>query len=89
MINLAITTNQKNLSKLRKTFPNISFKNLHHDIFNRINDKIDNSFKDLEGSFLELESIIYKSLEKENIEFSIYHRKKNPYSIWKKINKGL
>ena len=69
------------------TLENISFKNLHPDIFNRINDKIDNSFKDLEGSFLELESIIYKSLEKENIEFSIYHRKKNPYSIWKKINK--
>ena len=69
------------------TLENISFKNLHPDIFNRINDKIDNSFKNLEGSFLELESIIYKSLEKENIEFSIYHRKKNPYSIWKKINK--
>ena len=66
---------------------NISFKNLHPDIFNRINDKIDNSFKNLEDSFLELESIIHKALEKENIEFSIYHRKKNPYSIWKKINK--
>ena len=69
------------------TLENISFKNLHPDIFNRINDKIDNSFKNLEESFLELESIIHKSLEKENIEFSIYHRKKNPYSIWKKINK--
>ena len=69
------------------TLENISFKNLHPDIFNRINDKIDNSFKNLEDSFLELESIIHKALEKENIEFSIYHRKKNPYSIWKKINK--
>ena len=69
------------------TLENISFKNLHPDIFNRINDKIDNSFKNLENSFLELESIIHKALEKENIEFSIYHRKKNPYSIWKKINK--
>ena len=69
------------------TLENISFKNLHPDIFNRINDKIDNSFKNLEDSFLELESIIQKSLEKEDIEFSIYHRKKNPYSIWKKINK--
>ena len=69
------------------TLENISFKNLHPDIYNRINDKIDNSFKNLEDSFLELESIIHKSLEKEDIEFSIYHRKKNPYSIWKKINK--
>ena len=69
------------------TLENISFKNLRPDIFNRINDKIDNSFKNLEDSFLELESIIHKALEKENIEFSIYHRKKNPYSIWKKINK--
>ena len=69
------------------TLENISFKNLHPDIYNRINDKIDNSFKNLEHSFLELESIIHKSLEKENVEFSIHHRKKNPYSIWKKINK--
>ena len=37
---------------------NISFKNLHPDIFNRINDKIDNTFKNLEGSFIDLENLM-------------------------------
>jgi len=71
----------------KSTLENISFKNLYPDIFNRINDKINNTFKNLEGSFQELESIIYEFLEKDNIDSVIQYRKKNPYSIWKKINK--
>jgi len=71
----------------KSTLENISFKNLHPDIYNRINDKIDNTFKDLEGSFKELESIIDDHLSKEEIKTNILYRKKNPYSIWKKINK--
>ena len=66
---------------------NISFKNLHPDIYNRINDKIDNTFKNLESSFHELENIINSFIFKENIQVEIYYRKKAPYSIWKKINK--
>jgi len=66
---------------------NISFKNLHPDIYNRINDKIDNTFKNLESSFRELENIINSFIFKENIQVEIYYRKKAPYSIWKKINK--
>tara|TARA_A100001015_G_scaffold93031_1_gene103485 strand:- start:480 stop:2621 length:2142 start_codon:yes stop_codon:yes gene_type:complete len=71
----------------KSTLENISFKNLHPDIYNRINDKINNTFKDLEGSFKELESIIDDYLSKEEIKTNILYRKKNPYSIWKKINK--
>ena len=66
---------------------NISFKNLHPDIYNRINDKIDNTFKNLESSFHDLENIINNFILKENINVKIYYRKKAPYSIWKKINK--
>ena len=66
---------------------NISFKNLHPDIYNRINDKIDNTFKNLESSFRDLENIINNFILKENINVKIYYRKKAPYSIWKKINK--
>ena len=71
----------------KSTLENISFKNLHADIYNRINDKINNTFKDLEDSFKELESIIDDHLSKEEIKTDILYRKKNPYSIWKKINK--
>ncbi len=66
---------------------NISFKNLHPDIYNRINDKIDNTFKNLESSFRDLENIINNFILKENINVKIHYRKKAPYSIWKKINK--
>ena len=66
---------------------NISFKNLHPDIYNRINDKIDNTFKNLESSFRELENLINDFIFKENIQVKIHYRKKAPYSIWKKINK--
>ena len=66
---------------------NISFKNLHPDIYNRINDKIDNTFQNLESSFRELENIINSFILKENLQVEIYYRKKAPYSIWKKINK--
>ena len=66
---------------------NISFKNLHPDIYNRINDKIDNTFKNLESSFRDLENIINNFILKENINVKIHYRKKEPYSIWKKINK--
>ncbi|GIR66533.1 MAG: hypothetical protein CM15mP70_16400 [Pelagibacteraceae bacterium] len=68
-------------------FRNISFKNLHPDIYNRINDKIDNTFKNLENSFKELEKITNSFVSKENIQAEIHYRKKAPYSIWKKINK--
>ena len=61
----------------KSVLENISFKNLHPDIYNRINDKIDNTFKNLESSFHDL----------ENINVKIHYRKKAPYSIWKKINK--
>jgi len=66
---------------------NISFKNLHPDIYNRINDKIDNTFKNLESSFRELENLINDFIFNENIQVKIHYRKKAPYSIWKKINK--
>ena len=66
---------------------NISFKNLHPDIFNRINDKIDNTFKNLESSFIDLENLMKEQLSKSDIDAEIHYRKKNPYSIWKKINK--
>ena len=66
---------------------NISFKNLHPDIYNRINDKIDNTFQNLESSFRELENIINNFIFKDNIQVKINYRKKAPYSIWKKINK--
>ena len=46
---------------------NISFKNLHPDIFNRINDKIDNTFKNLEGSFIDLENLMREQLSKSDI----------------------
>ena len=71
----------------KSTLENISFKNLHPDIYNRINDKIDNTFKNLENSFKELEKITNSFISKENIQAEIHYRKKAPYSIWKKINK--
>ena len=71
----------------KSTLENISFKNLHPDIYNRINDKINNTFKDLETSFKELKEIIDDHLSKDYISTNILYRKKNPYSIWKKINK--
>ena len=71
----------------KSTLENISFKNLHPDIYNRINDKIDNTFKNLENSFKELEKITNSFISKENIQAKIHYRKKAPYSIWKKINK--
>ena len=71
----------------KSTLENISFKNLHPDIYNRINDKIDNTFKNLESSFKELEKITNSFVSKENIQAEIHYRKKAPYSIWKKINK--
>ena len=71
----------------KSTLENISFKNLHPDIFNRINDKINFTFENLEDSFNNLESTIKNLLKKEGVEANIQYRKKNPYSIWKKINK--
>ena len=71
----------------KSTLENISSKNLHPDIYNRINDKIDNTFKNLENSFKELEKITNSFISKENIQAEIHYRKKAPYSIWKKINK--
>ena len=71
----------------KSTLENISFKNLHPDIYNRINDKIDNTFKNLENSFKELEKITNSFILKDNIQAEIHYRKKAPYSIWKKINK--
>ena len=71
----------------KSVLENISFKNLHPDIYNRINDKIDNTFKNLESSFRDLENIINNFIHKENINVKIHYRKKEPYSIWKKINK--
>src|SRR5210317_178732 len=71
----------------KSVLENISFKNLHPDIYNRINDKIDNTFKNLGSSFHELENIINNFIHKENINVKIHFRKKAPYSIWKKINK--
>ena len=71
----------------KSVLENISFKNLHPDIYNRINDKIDNTFKNLESSFHDLENIINNFILKENINVKIHYRKKAPYSIWKKINK--
>ena len=71
----------------KSTLENISFKNLHPDIFNRINDKINLTFENLEDSFNNLESTIKNLLKKEGVEANIQYRKKNPYSIWKKINK--
>ncbi len=71
----------------KSTLENISFKNLHPDIYNRINDKIDNTFKNLEKSFKDLEKITNSFIFKDNIQAEIHYRKKAPYSIWKKINK--
>ena len=75
------------LENWKYTLENISFKNLHPDIYNRINDKIDNTFKNLEKSFKELEKITNSFILKDNIQAEIHYRKKAPYSIWKKINK--
>ena len=71
----------------KSVLENISFKNLHPDIYNRINDKINNTFKDLESSFYELENTFNNFIIRENINVEIHYRKKAPYSIWKKINK--
>ena len=71
----------------KSTLENISFKNLHPDIFNRINDKINLTFENLEETFNNLETNLDELLKKEGVEAIIQYRKKNPYSIWKKINK--
>ncbi len=71
----------------KSTLENISFKNLHPDIFNRINDKINLTFENLEETFNNLETNLDDLLKKEGVEAKIQYRKKNPYSIWKKINK--
>ncbi len=71
----------------KSTLENISFKNLHPDIFNRINDKINLTFENLEETFNNLETNLDDLLKKEGVEATIQYRKKNPYSIWKKINK--
>jgi GTP pyrophosphokinase len=55
----------------KSTLENISFKNLHPDIYNRINDKINNTFKDLETSFKELKEIIDDHLSKDYIGTNI------------------
>ena len=60
----------------KSTLENISFKNLHPDIYNRINDKINNTFKDLETSFKELKEIIDDHLSKDYIGTNILYRKK-------------
>ena len=44
-------------------------------------------FKNLEGSFIDLENLMREQLSKSDIDAEIHYRKKNPYSIWKKINK--
>ena len=56
----------------KSTLENISFKNLHPDIYNRINDKIDNTFKNLENSFKELEKITNSFISKANIQAEIH-----------------
>ena len=71
----------------KSTLENIAFKNLHPDIFNRINDKINLTFENLEETFNNLETNLDDLLKKEGVEATIQYRKKNPYSIWKKINK--
>ena len=65
----------------------ISFKNLHPDIYNRINDKINNTYEDLETSFGNLKEIASSRILKNNLNAEILYRKKSPYSIWKKLNK--
>ncbi|MDG2007194.1 MAG: RelA/SpoT family protein [Alphaproteobacteria bacterium] len=65
----------------------ISFKNLHPDIYNRINDKINNTYEDLEISFSNLKEIASSRILKNNLNAEILYRKKSPYSIWKKLNK--
>ena len=65
----------------------ISFKNLHPDIYNRINDKINNTYEDLETSFGNLKEIATSRILKNNLNAEILYRKKSPYSIWKKLNK--
>ena len=65
----------------------ISFKNLHPDIYSRISDKINNTFTDLEKSFQDLKEIISSRVLKNNLNGEILYRKKSPYSIWKKLNK--
>ena len=41
----------------------------------------------MEGSFIDLENLMREQLSKSDIDAEIHYRKKNPYSIWKKINK--
>ena len=65
----------------------ISFKNLHPDIYNRINDKINNTYEDLEKSYDNLKTIASSRILKNNLNAEILYRKKSPYSIWKKLNK--
>ena len=73
----------------KSTLENISFKNLHPDIYNRIDDKIDNTFKNLETAFQELEAIIGNHLSKEIISNDILYRKKNLIQFGKKLIKKI
>ncbi len=75
------------LENWKITLEDVSFKNLHPDIYNRINDKINNTFKDLEVSFYELRNTISLRILKNNLNAEILYRKKTPYAIWKKLNK--
>ncbi|MAV82279.1 MAG: bifunctional (p)ppGpp synthetase/guanosine-3',5'-bis(diphosphate) 3'-pyrophosphohydrolase, partial [Pelagibacteraceae bacterium] len=75
------------LENWKTILENISFKNLHPDIYNRINDKINNTFSDLESSFFDLQELLNQRIFKNNIKAKIQYRKKSPYSIWKKLNK--
>ena len=75
------------LENWKTVLEDISFKNLHPDIYSRISDKINNTFKDLEESFQDLKEIISSRIIKNNLNGEILYRKKSPYSIWKKLNK--
>jgi guanosine-3',5'-bis(diphosphate) 3'-pyrophosphohydrolase len=67
----------------KSTLENISFKNLHPDIFNRINDKINLTFENLEDSFNNLESSLNELLNKERVEATIQYRKKSIFNLEK------
>ena len=75
------------LENWKTVLEDVSFKNLHPDIYSRINDKINNTFKDLEKSFNSLKEIIFSRILRNNLNAEILYRKKSAYSIWKKLNK--
>ncbi|MDB9776986.1 RelA/SpoT family protein, partial [Alphaproteobacteria bacterium] len=75
------------LENWKTVLEDVSFKNLHPDIYSRINDKINNKFKDLEKSFNSLKEIIFSRILRNNLNAEILYRKKSSYSIWKKLNK--